>query len=60
MKTKNEHHHWIFNIWISLGIKFQFAQTTLNFGTKFFQNWYLWSKAEKVNITTEFCLFELG
>ena len=32
---------------------------TFNFGTKFAQNRYFWSKTEKVNIILEFCIFEL-
>ena len=58
-KWKNEHHHWILHIHISLGIKLYFDQTILNFGTKFAQNSYLRSKTIKINITIEFCIFEL-
>ena len=36
----------ILYIWISLCTKFHFKQTSLNFGSKFAQKWYLW-KTEK-------------
>ena len=36
-KRKSQHHHLILNIRISLGTKFHFKQTILNFGTKFAQ-----------------------
>ena len=32
---KSEHHHWALHIWISLGKKFHFKQSVLNFMTKF-------------------------
>ena len=47
------------HIRISLCIKFHFEQAILNFWTKFAQERYLWSKAEKVNIIIEFCIFKL-
>ena len=56
---KTEHHHWIPHNQTSVCIKFHFKQTILNFGTKFTQKEYFWSKLEKVNIITEFCIFEL-
>ena len=56
---KNEHHHWILHILISLGAKFPFKQTILNFGTKFTPERHFWQKTENVNITTELCIFEL-
>ena len=59
LKWKSEHHHWILHIWISLGIKFQLKLTILIFWTKFAQKGYFWEKTEKVNITIEFCMFEL-
>ena len=39
--------------------KFQNKLIILIFWTKFTQKWYLRSKSEKVNITTEFCIFKL-
>ena len=70
-----ENHHRILHIRISLGSKFQFQQTisiilgeTDNFDfldqvcpKKVFpdEKEYFWSKIEKVNITIEFCIFEL-
>ena len=47
------------HIQISLCIKFHFEQAILNFWTKFAQERYLWSKAEKVKIIIEFCIFKL-
>ena len=44
---------------ISLGTKFRLKQTILIIWTKFFQKGYFQSKAEKLNITIEFCIFEL-
>ena len=32
---KDEHHHWILHVQISLASKFHFKRTILNFGTKF-------------------------
>ena len=37
---KSKHHHWILHTRISLGTKFHFKQTILNFGTKFSQKGY--------------------
>ena len=49
-----------FYIFVSLGTKFQLKlQKKLNFRTKFAQKGYLRSKMENVNITIEFCVFEL-
>ena len=56
---KREHHHWILRIWIGLSTKFQAKLSILIFWTKFAQKRYFWSKAEKVNIIIEFCVFEL-
>ena len=56
---KIEHHHWILLIQISLGTKFQLKLTILIFWTKFAQKGYFQSKTEKVNSTTEFCIFKL-
>ena len=47
------------HIWISLHTKCYFKQTILNSGTKFAQKKCFQSKREKVNITIEFCIFEL-
>ena len=44
---------------ISAGTKFQNKLTILIMWTKFSREGYLWSKSEKVNITTGFCIFEL-
>ena len=49
----------VLHIQINLGTKFFSDQTNLNFWTKFTQRWYWRSKSEKVNITTEFCIFRL-
>ena len=46
-------------IWISLTIEFYLELTILIFWTKFPQKVYSQSKAEKVDITIEFCMFEL-
>ena len=43
-RKKNEHHHWILHIRISLGNKFYFEKTIL---IKFHQNGYLQSKTKK-------------
>ena len=56
---KNEHHHWVLCIRISLGIKFQLKLTALIFWTKFALKGYFGSEREKMNITMEFCIFEL-
>ena len=45
------------HIRISIGTKLK--PTILFFWTKFFQKGYFWSKTQKVNIITEFCIFEL-
>ena len=58
-KWKSEHHYWILYIRISLGTNFHFKQTTFNFGIKFAQKRYFWSKREKVIIAIEFWIFEL-
>ena len=56
---KNKHHHWVLSIRISLGVKFQLKLTALIFWTKFALKGYFGSETEKVNITMEFCIFEL-
>ena len=57
---KSEKHHWVLHIWISLATKFQLKAIIITFWTKFAQKGYFRSETEKVNITTEFCMFELG
>ena len=47
------------HIRISIGTKFPLKLTILNFWTKFTKDGYFKSKTEKVNITTEFSIFEL-
>ena len=59
VNRKSERHHWILSTWIILSIKFQVKLTKLIFWTKFALKGYFRSKTEKVNITTEFCIFEL-
>ena len=59
LKRKPEHHDWILNIHISLSTKFQLKQTILIFWTKFAHRGCFLTKKEKVNSTTEFCIFEL-
>ena len=54
---KIEYHYWILHIRISLGTKFQLQLISLTFSTKFAQKGYFRSK--KVNMTIEFCMFEL-
>ena len=56
---KIEHRHWILHIRIIPGTKFQNKTIVLIFWTRFTQKWYLRSKSEKVNITTDLCLFKL-
>ena len=58
-KQKTEQHHWIQHIRISLGIKFHLKLTILIFWTKLSQTGYFRPKIKKVNITIEFCIFEL-
>ena len=55
---KKEHHHWILHIQISLSTIFRLKLTILIFWTKFVPKNYFWLKAEKLNITIEFCIFE--
>ena len=55
-----KNYHRIPHIQINLDSKFQLQQTILIFGTNFQKNIYLWSKTEKMNITTEFFIFELA
>ena len=51
LKQKIEHHHWILDIPISLGAKFQLNVTISILWTKFDQKECSQSKVEKVNIT---------
>ena len=57
---KNEHHHWILHIRISPGTKLQSKLAILIFfGLNLPKKGFSWSKTKKVNITMEFCIFEL-
>ena len=56
---KSEHHHRILHIRISLGTKLQLKLIISSFWTKFAQKRYFHSKTGKVNITIEFCIFDL-
>ena len=56
---KNEQHHWILRIWIIVATKFQLQLIILSFWTKFAQKGYFYSKTRKMNITIEFCMFQL-
>ena len=56
---KSEYQYWILLIQVSLDIKLQLKLTILTFWTKFGQKGYFRSKSEKLNITIEFCVFEL-
>ena len=59
LKSKEkEYHRSILHIRNSLGTKFYFKQTIFNFGTSFAQKEHSQSKLEKVNVTTEFRLFD--
>ena len=57
----NQFHRVNFRYSVSycIGTKFQNKLTILAFWTKFAQKEYFWSKAEKVNTTIRFCIFEL-
>ena len=56
---KNEHHHWIMHIEISLSTIFQLKLIILIFWTKLNPKGYFWLKIEKMNTTIKFCIFEL-
>ena len=56
---KRKHHLLTINILISLGTKFHFKQSILNFGIKFAQKVYFRLKTKKVSINIEFSIFEL-
>ena len=55
--VKEEHHHLILHIQISLGTKFLPKLTILTFLTKFTQKRYVQSKGKKVNSNNEFFIF---
>ena len=56
---KSGHYHLILHIQIKLDDIFQLKLTILIFWTKFIQERYFRFKTEKMNITIEFCIFEL-
>ena len=58
-KQKSDHHQWTLHIWISLSTKFQVKLTVLISWTRFALKDYFLSKTEEMNITIDFCLFEL-
>ena len=49
---KNEYHHWVRHIRISLSNKFQIKVTILSFWTKFIQNWLFPSSNKQTNTQT--------
>ena len=57
---KNEHHHRILHIRISLDTNFQLKLTILIFLTKFTKNGYFQSKTDKMETTTEFCIIQIS
>ena len=57
-KGKNENHHWILHIRISLGSK-ALQQTILILQTNFPEKGYFRSKTEEMNFTIELFIFEL-
>ena len=56
---KSEHHHWILHMRNSLGIKFRLNLKIFIFWTRFAQKGHFWFETEKMNVTTELCIFEL-
>ena len=56
---KIEHHHWILHIRISLGTNFSLNWQFYFFGTNLPKKGVSGPKQKKVNITIEFCIFEL-
>ena len=56
---KSEHLHWCLHIRISPATKLQLKLTILNFWVKFALKGYFQCKMERVNGTTESCIFEL-
>ena len=59
IKKKNEQHHWILHIRITLSTKFQLKLRILIIWTKFTQKGWSRSKALKMNTTLELYIFEL-
>ena len=58
IKQKSEHHYWILHIQINWNIKFQLKLAILYCWTKFARKRYFWSKAEKMRIFFEICIFK--
>ena len=59
LNQKKEYNDWVLHIQISLHTKFQFKLTFLFFFDQICPENYFQPKTEKVNITIEFCIFEL-
>ena len=57
--SSSEYHRGILDFRNILDTKFQLKLTILIFWTKFAKKGYFQSKAEKLNIPIEFCIFEL-
>ena len=57
--SSSECHRGILDFRNILDTKFQLKLTILIFWTKFAKKGYFQSKAEKLNIPIEFCIFEL-
>ena len=58
-KKEKKNHYRVLNTQIILCTEFQLKLTILTFWAKFAQEGYFLPKTEKVNITTEWCVFEL-
>ena len=58
-KKKNENHHQILNVQISLGSKHQLQQTILIYWNNFPKQEYFEMETEKMSITTEFFIYKL-
>ena len=56
---KNEHHHRIVHIRISLSTKFQLIVIVLIFWTRFAQKGCFHYKTKKLNTTVDFCIYKL-
>ena len=56
---KSEYHHWIQQIRITLGSKFQLKLSMLIFWMRFDQKGYFWSKTGQVKRNIESCIFKL-
>ena len=50
----------ILHIVIIFDTKFEFKQAILNFGLRFQEKDFFQPKAERVNTTIEYCIFELA